>query len=116
MSGYGSYVFVHLLATWALGAPPTPDNYNPGTRPGPKDKPTPVAVGMYVANISDIDDAGQTFTADVLIWLQWQDPRLVDERAGKRTLNLTQVWHPQAVIYNSRKIDKGLPEVVEIGP
>jgi hypothetical protein len=45
-------------------------------RPAPDSGPTEISVGMWVVDISSIDSAQQTFTAEIAVVLRWKDPRL----------------------------------------
>ncbi len=85
-------------------------------RPGPENKPTEVKIGVIVLDIENIEGATQTFTANVFMKLQWEDPRLIDAAKGKRTLKLTDVWNPSIQIVNQRKLFKTYPDVVQISP
>jgi hypothetical protein len=67
-----------------------------------------------VIDISDIDDAKRTFTADVYVLLYWKDARLASSGAARRSLPLTTVWHPALLILNQRSVTRVLPEVVGV--
>lgn len=73
---------------------------------------------MVVLDIDAIDDANQSFNANIFLRLQWQDNRLVDPRHGSiRQIPLEDVWNPQVIIANSVGIvSKALPEVVQVDP
>ena len=47
-------------------------------RPDPPGRPTTVALGMMLYDISALNDVDQTMTADVMIVLRWKDARLAD--------------------------------------
>ena len=84
------------------------------TRPGPSTEPTRVAIGLYLLDLSVIDDAAQTLTVDFILWLRWRDPRLADPAAGQRGLRLIEVWNPRVVIVNDRHLEKRLPDLVQV--
>jgi Neurotransmitter-gated ion-channel ligand binding domain len=69
-------------------------------RPGSGNGPTQVSIGIWMVDISKIDSAEQTFTAEVALVLRWKDPRLV--HTGSRVVRhpLEQVWHPRVAIVN----------------
>jgi hypothetical protein len=67
-----------------------------------------------VVDITEIDDAKQTFTADLYLLTRWSDPRLADPQSSRRVLSLTDVWHPAILILNQRSVNRMLPEVVAV--
>jgi hypothetical protein len=77
-----------------------------------------VSVGIYLVDVTEIDDERQTFNADVFVQLQWKDSRLANAHGGprKRLLSLSGVWSPRWQIVNQRRLNKGLPDVVEVLP
>lgn len=85
-------------------------------RPGPKDKPTEIKVGIAILDIDSIDGANQSFTANIIITMLWEDPRLATERKSRRTLGLEEVWNPSIQILNQQKLFKTFPDIVEILP
>lgn len=67
----------------------------------PPHKPMPVRASAYLIDLAKIDGAQQLFNADVVIRLEWLDPRLADPTAPpKRQFPLDSIWHPQMVIAN----------------
>ncbi len=74
----------------------------------------PVAIGIYRLDVSQIDDAGQTIRADFMLWLRWQDTRLADDRAGRRRIDLNEVWNPRVQVVNERSLERKLPDSVEV--
>lgn len=86
----------------------------PTDRPDPKGQPTTVAFGIYVLDISRIDGASQSFTADVLVVARWRDSRLASEKEGPHTRELKDVWHPRLEAVNQQGAIAALPEVVEV--
>jgi hypothetical protein len=86
---------------------------SPATRPDPEGQATRVLIGVYVVDISEIDDAKQTFKADVYVMLRWKDRRLESPEAS-RNMPLADVWHPAFQIVNRRILDHLLPEVVSV--
>jgi hypothetical protein len=84
------------------------------TRPDPKGQPTNVRVGIYVFDVTSVDDVEETFTADVIVHLRWSDPRLVIDSGERRTLDLEKVWHPRIQIANERRVFRRFTEEVEV--
>ncbi len=82
------------------------------SRPRPVDQPTPVRIGIYIVDIASIDDARQTITVDLLLWVSWKDPRLVTGAIGLQELELNEVWNPRILFIGERKLEKKLPDSV----
>ena len=81
-------------------------------------KPINISVGLFVFDITQIDNVNQTFTIDFRLELRW-DVAQLDEEKNKNTTSVTQyqindIWNPEVRFINSRKIEKQLEEIVEI--
>jgi hypothetical protein len=87
-----------------------------GTRPGPDDQPLNVNCTLFLLDVSKIDGANQSFTADVFMMLQWEDERLATPGSGVRRLPLASVWNPRVQIINQRRVWKTFPEQVDVTP
>jgi hypothetical protein len=78
--------------------------FTPIPRPDPEGAPTEVRVAAHIIDLKAIDDAEQTFTADVYLAATWHDPRLVLEdeamRDSVRTFGADEIWHPGLEIVN----------------
>lgn len=87
-------------------------------RPHSEGPPTEVRIGFYFIDIKTINDAEQTFTADVFRMLRWNDPRLSEKSLGKSLeyceIKLAEVWHPDLVSVNSLKGEKLLEDIVDV--
>jgi hypothetical protein len=97
----------------ALGseAPPLID------RPNADSGPTEISVGMWVADISSIDSAQQTFTAEIAVVLRWKDPRLAHTGNGVVRYPREQIWHPRVGIVNeTNSVSRKMPDSVEVEP
>ena len=75
-----------------------------------------VSVGLYLADLVEITGSSQSFLADVIMVISWNDPELVGAFASTRTINASDVWHPQLLIVNQRAVSKSLPEIVTVDP
>jgi hypothetical protein len=82
-------------------------------RPDSEGRATRVSIGVFVVDISEIDDAKQTFKADIYVMLGWRDPRLASSEV-RRNMPLAEVWHPSVQIINRRSLDHLLPEIVSV--
>lgn len=123
-----------LIARWALGVLVTvfvgacsislTQAQQPGAitnlRPNPEGVPTVVTIAVFVIDIRDINDAKQSMTADAVLRMQWQDPRLAagvdDTSAQPRILALDHVWNPQIHLINPISISKLAQDTVTVTP
>ena len=44
-----------------------------GTRPGPDGEPLKISATLFLLDVSKIDGADQSFTADIFLMLRWRD-------------------------------------------
>ena len=86
------------------------------TRPDPKGQPTKVRVGIYVFEVTSVNDVEETFTSDVIVHLRWSDPRLATDVDETRVLELADVWHPRIQIANERRAFREFAEQVDVTP
>jgi len=86
-------------------------------RPNANSGPTEISVGMWVVDISSIDSAQQTFTAEIAVVLRWKDPRLAHTGNGVVRYPLEQIWHPRVGIVNeTNSVSRKMPDSVEVEP
>src|SRR3954451_22778807 len=86
-------------------------------RPNADSGPTQISVGIWVADVSNIDSALQTFTAEIAVVLRWKDSRLVHTGLGIVRYPLEQIWHPRVSIVNeTNSVSRKLPDAVEVDP
>ena len=86
-------------------------------RPASKAGPTEISVGIWIVDITQIDSAQQSFTAEVAIVLRWKDPRLTHTGSGVVRYPLEQVWHPRVAIVNeTNSVIRKFPDWVEVEP
>src|SRR6266705_2968084 len=84
-------------------------------RPNADSGPTQISVGIWLADISNIDSAQQSFTAEIAVVLRWKDPRLAHTGKGIVRYPLEQIWHPRVSIVNeTNSVSRRLPESVEV--
>ncbi len=90
---------------------------NPSTtRPGSEEEPTQIKVGIFLFELTDINDAEQTYSASIIIHASWHDPRLAHGTGKTRTLELNEVWHPRVQIANEERLFARFHEKVEVEP
>src|SRR5256884_7500673 len=86
-------------------------------RPNADSGPTQISVGIWVADISNIDSAQQNFTAELAVVLRWKDPRLAHTGKGVVRYPLEQIWHPRVGIVNeTNSVSRKMPDSVEVEP
>ena len=79
--------------------------------PNPPASPTVVKVGVFLANLLDLDEVTETFQVELIVVAEWDDPRLAFDPAVEGTetklfqgqLQFNEVfagWWPQLVIIN----------------
>ena len=84
------------------------------SRPGAEQGPTTIRVAVYMLDIPNIDDADQSFVADVFLRFTWQDPRLVHERQTPCIVSLDKLWNPRLLLLNQRDVERQLNEGVQV--
>src|SRR5204862_5493222 len=108
-----------LLVVFALSIRLTLGSEAPALidRPNADSGPTEISVGMWVVDISSIDSAQQSFTAEIAVVLRWKDPRLAHTGNGGGRYPLEQVWHPRiAVVNETNSVSRKFPDLVEVEP
>ncbi len=103
-----------ILATQSAFAS-IPDDVS-GTRPGADSGPTDVAIGLYLIDVSSINDADQSFSADLFIVLSWHDSRLEGAFETMERVPLEEIWNPRLQILNRRQIETTFPDQAEVAP
>ena len=86
------------------------------SRPAEGNAPTEVRVGIFLLDVDEIDDAAQSFKANVYFRFQWQDPRLTHDGPGKVRRPLDEVWHPRLQLVNQQRLVFTFRDIVEIAP
>jgi hypothetical protein len=104
-----------LSLTPTLASATVPNDVS-GTRPNAGSGATEVSVGLYLIDVSKVDGADQSFTADLFILLRWNDPRLEGIFESIQRVPLESVWNPRLQILNQRSIRTTFPDQAEIAP
>lgn len=106
-----------LLAASGAVAEITPD-YFVSERPDPPGTPTKVEIGLYLLDLSAIDDLAQDFTIDFYVTARWRDGRLASgdgaDDGPTRILPLTEVWNPAIGALNRRDVATLFPDTVRV--
>jgi hypothetical protein len=91
--------------------PPSPQ------RPGVASGATTISVAAWFADISKIDSAAQTFSANLVFVLRWHDASLAHPGTETRTYALGDLWHPRWLIANEgESVRHSLPETIDVAP
>jgi hypothetical protein len=86
-------------------------------RPASGNGPTQVSIGIWIADITSIDSARQSFTAEIALVLRWKDPRLAHTDNGVVRYPIELVWHPRVSIVNeTNAVSRKFPDYVEVEP
>ncbi|MGD2075923.1 MAG: hypothetical protein PVG38_13545 [Gammaproteobacteria bacterium] len=86
------------------------------SRPGAGQGATQIRVGVYLVDIPKIDDADQSYVADIFLRYEWRDERLASGRDTPCTVPLAAVWNPDVLVVNRRSVESLMNQVVEIQP
>ncbi len=78
--------------------------------------PREVRIGLLMTDLTEVNGAEQSFTADVFMLATWHDPELAGGADGIRTLGYDEVWHPTILIYNRRAVSESMPYQVMVRP
>jgi len=88
----------------------------PAAAQDPFGPPREVKIGLLMTDLTEVNGAEQSFSADVFMLATWHDPELVDGSAELRTLDYDSVWHPTILIYNRRSVSETMPAEVLVRP
>ena len=88
------------------------------SRPEAQGPATPVRVGLFVLDVTSIDELTESFTVDLLMIVRWQDPRLSRASLGASLegciFQLEDVWHPRIGIVNQRIVTSRGDETLRV--
>ena len=87
---------------------------NTADRPNMGSGATKVAVGIFLIDITRIDDVNQQFTLDFVVFQTWKDPRLKGFDGCR--FDLAQVWSPVFEFLNSGRVFPSLQPYARVGP
>ncbi len=80
------------------------------------DGPVQVTALVYMLDLDEVDSSQQTFTANVFLKYDWDDPRLAHQGEGPVIKAMDEIWHPHLQILNQQKLWKTFPEHFEVFP
>lgn len=88
------------------------------TRPDPEGVPTRIRVGVFLIDLRHLNDTEQSFEADFVLVLMWEDSRLADLDTQPSlvgcSVGLEEIWNPRAVILNDRNLQGQFDSPVQI--
>jgi hypothetical protein len=105
--GYGTALAAQPAVSCALPEMKTAEHPHAGGAA------TKVAIGVYLVDVTEIDDIKQHFTSDFLVFASWTDPRL--EGLDGCHFDLKQVWSPALDFVNSGRVFPGFPDRATVG-
>ena len=78
------FTFLFLCFAWTGVAGAHPGEVETGITPPPGETPVPVQVGIYLIDITNIDETRNTFEVELDVLVRWTDPRMAfdPEAAG----------------------------------
>jgi len=80
--------------------------------PGTRD----VEVKMVLLDVNEVDNVRQSFTANLVVVMRWQDPSLAHEGPDPISRPMADIWYPSLQILNQQRIVATFPKMVEINP
>ncbi len=89
-------------------------NVRTDVRPNADGPPTEVSVGIYMVDLTGINDVAQTLTGDFVVALSWTDARLSHLEGCE--ISLDDIWSPGLVFMNSGRLITSRPREVGIAP
>jgi hypothetical protein len=87
-----------------------------GTRPDFEEGPTTISVYPLLLDVSRVDGADQSFTADFFLLMRWRDARLAGAFEATQRVPLDEVWTPRIQILNQRDLATTFPDQAEVAP
>jgi gamma-aminobutyric acid receptor subunit beta len=84
------------------------------SRPGTGQGATEIRVGVYLIDIPKIDDADQSYVADIFLRYEWKDARLANGRDAPCTVPAADIWNPGVLVVNQRSVQRQMNDVVEV--
>jgi len=86
-------------------------------RPGAEAGPTVVGVTAWLADISEINSATQSLSADLVLLFRWKDPGLAHTEPSPKVFEIDAVWHPTWMIANpGERFVLTMPDKVVVAP
>ena len=107
-----AFLLMAICNVAAFGAPQAEPGQDLLSHPSMDGEPTKVFIGLFVNDITGIDNKDESFTADFVLRLRWHDPRLVlpegEGTASNRTVDFERIWHPVVQVLNEKGLKRRL--------
>jgi hypothetical protein len=75
-----------------------------------------VEVRVFLIDIEEINDASQSFVANLVLVSRWRDPGLAHGGPDSIRTGLDEIWHPRIQILNQQRLVQTFPSIAEILP
>jgi len=76
------------------------------SRPGAGQGATIIRIAVYLASIPKVDDADQSYVADIFLRYEWKDERLANGRDTPCTVPVADIWSPGVLVANQRSVQQ----------
>jgi hypothetical protein len=86
------------------------------TLPRVGNEPVEVDIHLYMNDLVEIEDAQQSFVADVFIRAEWMDSRLVHSGLAPCTVEMSRIWTPGVQLLNRRKLERSSDQKLSVAP
>ena len=82
----------------------------------PVDPVREVEVRLFVIDVENINDASQSFTANLAMMMRWHDPGLAHGAPMPTSVSLQDIWSPNIQFLNQQKLVSPFPQLAEVHP
>ncbi|HBP21309.1 MAG TPA: hypothetical protein DEA08_26415 [Planctomycetes bacterium] len=108
----------------ALSWPLLGQAQEPGATPGPPAQALPVSaggqrpvtVGLYVIDLTRIDDARREAEVDFVVLVSWQDQTLAGRYGAPTVVPRDSIWNPDVGVFNNRDLRTQRSEDLVVAP
>jgi hypothetical protein len=87
--------------------------------PNPPGAPVPVKVGIFLANLTEIDELAERFTVTAYLFLSWKDARLAytpSPSETRREVPLDSIWVPLINLVNQHEKRESISRLAFVDP
>ena len=78
--------------------------------------PVEVDIQLYMSDLTGIEDAEQSFAADLFVRARWTDPRLAHRGSQPCSVAETAIWTPALQLLNRRKLERVRVPELSVAP
>jgi hypothetical protein len=78
--------------------------------------PVEIDILLYLNDLTEIEDAQQSFVSDVFIRAEWMDSRLVHSGLTPCTVEVSQIWTPGLMLLNRRVLERVYDPELSVAP